>query len=295
MNRLLKSQFNTLKIGTASDWPAATEETPIHVEAANPDNRITKAAARDLVGRVAYLLRRKYGIGASTSGQDVVLSTSSGNPFIPILFYSIVAAGGVYSGASTAFTVGELERQVRDADARLLLCSPEFKARTLEAAKRCGIPIDRVLVIDSKKPRNWKLISAADGTYVLDLHGPMLDWKKISTQKELEEMTACLLYSSGTAGLPKGVRISHWNLIAANVCGMKISEEFRAQRRKEGKPFVFSTIAHLPTAHIGGITWSSLNPFYLGGTAYWVEKYEFDSFIEYHRRYRLTAQWVGRT
>ena len=67
--------------------------------------------------RIGYTLRHKYGIGATTAGQDVILSTSSGNPLCPVLFYSTICAGGVYSGASTAFTVGELVRQVKDADA----------------------------------------------------------------------------------------------------------------------------------------------------------------------------------
>ena len=43
-------------------------------------------------------------------------------------------------------------------------------------------------------------------------------------------------------------------------------------------------------AHIAGIAWYSLNPFYMGGTTYWMQKYDFDSFIEYHRKYRPTCQ-----
>ena len=238
-------------------------------------------------------MRNRYGIGATRAGVDAVVATSSGNVFIPILFYAIVAAGGVYSGASTAFTVGELVRQVRDADAKLLLCSPECEEHTIDAARQCGISLERVLVIDAKRPKDWGLISAMDGRNVLTLahDAPMLEWRRITNSEELKRTTTCLLYSSGTTGLPKGVRISQLNLVACNVCGMQIARKFLARRQQEGNPFSFSTIAHLPMAHIGGISWSSMNPFYLGGTAYWVEKYEFDSFIEYHRRYRLTVQW----
>lgn len=263
------------------------------MEAANPNNSITKAEARNVVRRTSHVLRNRYGIGASGAGLDSVVVTSSGNPFIPVLFYSIVASGGVYSGASSAFTVSELVRQVKDAGAKLLLCSAEFEERTVEAARHCAIPLDRVLVIGAKNtPKDWKLTSIVDRSNVLDLrNGPMLDWKRIMNKEELEDTTTSLLYSSGTTGLPKGVRISHWNLIACNVCLTQLTKKFRAQRESEGTPFVFSTIAHLPMAHIGGISWSSLNPFYMGGTAYWVEKYEFDSFVEYHRRYRLTCQW----
>lgn len=279
-----------------SEWCAANEETVIHAEAANPSNSITKSQARETVKRIAHVLRRKFDIGKGNgAGKDVVLSVASGSPFIPVLFYSIVAAAGVYSGASGAFTVSELARQMQDANAKLLLCSPEYEELTVAAAKKSNIPLPRILIIDAKTPGDWKLLPiTGDRTRnVLDLqHGPQLEWKRITTQHELEQTTTCLMYSSGTTGLPKGVLISHRNLVACNVCGMHITKSFLAQREREGRPFEFRTIAHLPMAHIGGISWSSLNPFYLGGTAYWVDKYDFDAFIEYHRRYKLTTQWT---
>lgn len=184
-------------------------------------------------------------------------------------------------------------RQVQDADAKLLLCSPEYEEHTIRAAKECGIPLDRILIVDASRPHDWKLLSLVDRSNMLDFHnGPTFNWKKMTNQTELETTTACLLYSSGTTGLPKGVRISNWNLVAACVCGMHLATNLRTRLKRESKPFEFSMIAHLPTAHIGGITWSSLCPTYLGGTAYWIKSYEFDSFIEYHRRYRLTALWT---
>ena len=165
----------------------------------------------------------------------------------------------MYSGASTAFTVNELARQVKDADAKLLLCSSEFEEGTIQVAKQCGISLDRILVIDARQPKDWKLVSIADRSNVLDHNGPMLQWKRIADKRELKETTACLLYSSGTTGLPKGVEISHWNLIAVNVCWMPLAHNFINKRKSENDPFVFSTIAHLPMAHIGGISWVSVH------------------------------------
>lgn len=160
----------------------------------------------------------------------------------------------------------------------------------MEAAKQCGIPLDRVLLIDSRTPKRWKLLRVADRTDVLDPDGPMLEWHRMASQKEMHETTGCLLYSSGTTGLPKGVRISHLNLIACNPVCMQVGVKYKERCKREGKPFVFTTIAHLPMAHVAGIAWYSLNPFYMGGTTYWMQKYDFDSFIEYQRRYRPTVQ-----
>ena len=53
-----------------------------------------------MVRRTAHTLRQKFGIGESAIGQDVVVCTSSGSPFLPVLFYSTICAGGIFSGAS---------------------------------------------------------------------------------------------------------------------------------------------------------------------------------------------------
>lgn len=173
------------------------------------------------------------------------------------------------------------------------MCSSEYVDKSVEAAKQCGIPLDRVLVIDGSIPKQWKLYSALDQSIVYQQgrNQPQIDWPRLTIQHDLEQITICLLYSSGTTGLPKGVLLSHWNLIADNICTMSVANKHRARCKAEGRDFFFSTIAHLPMAHIAGIDMYSTNPFYMGGTTYWMKNFDFDSFIEYHRRYRPSFQF----
>ncbi|KAF7190062.1 putative acyl-coenzyme A synthetase [Pseudocercospora fuligena] len=275
-----------------SPWGQAEESCKIHVDAESPENYITKAEARHLVKQVAYVLREDFGVGASGAGKDVVLTMMSGSPFAPIVFYGIVAAGGIFCGASMESQSGELIRQAQDGASRLLVGSPECQEKLLSVAKECGISTERVLVMDASS-RKWRLTAMSNGQCRLArAGGKQLDWPRITDQALLEETTTCLLFSSGTTGLPKGVRVSHYGLVANNVCTMDPAVRYKEKCRREGRSFSFDTIAHLPMANIAGISLYSTNPFYMGGTTYWMRKYVFEDFIKYHRRYRPAYQFT---
>lgn len=79
-----------------------------------------------------------------------------------------------------------------------------------------------------------------------------LPWKKITDLNELENSLVTLIYSSGTTGLPKGVKLSHRNLVAEAVIP---GDMFKAWLGSDSGPknFEYRTLAHLPTAHIAGI------------------------------------------
>src|SRR2546421_363643 len=68
---------------------------------------------------------------------------------LPVLFYAVICAGGVYSAASANATVPELARQVHQGGANVIVCSEDARDVATGAAKECGIPLDSVLVLES--------------------------------------------------------------------------------------------------------------------------------------------------
>ncbi|KAF2840276.1 acetyl-CoA synthetase-like protein [Patellaria atrata CBS 101060] len=265
-----------------SDKSDAREDSILHADAANPHNCITKAQARELTKQTAFTLRNSFGIGTFGPNKDVVSAICTGHYLSPILFWGTVAAGGVYSAASTASTPSELARLIRLGESKLLVCTPDTKDVAVAAAKECQFPMDRLVVIDSMS--EWRLTSIVSGINSL-LDGKM-EWTRITDKLELENSLVCLIYSSGTTGLPKGVKISHLNFVAE--CCI-IVDEYKEYNRKYNPNYKYRTVAHLPTAHIAGIQGYFINPFYYGGTVYWMPKFDFLKFLEYCKKFKVTS------
>lgn len=114
------------------------------------------------------------------------------------MFFGVAAAGGVFSSVSSSATVPELARLIKSAPSDLLVCSPETQDVAIQAAKACGISEERVLVVDAA---NVALREVTSGRSVLGKE--MMEWKRLSKEKA-DNVPVCLIYSSGTTGLPKG-------------------------------------------------------------------------------------------
>lgn len=126
-----------------------------------------------------------------------------------MLFHAIVAAGGVFSSASTAFTTRELVRTARTGNVKMLACTADYLDKTVATAKECGIPLSKVFVLDYSTPKQWRLNAVEGGRSFPDDADPMLGWARLKGTTSLQDTTICLLYSAGTNGILKGVLLSH--------------------------------------------------------------------------------------
>ncbi|GES63782.1 acetyl-CoA synthetase-like protein [Aspergillus terreus] len=274
-----------------SPLPRSDESTVMHAEAADPSNAITKAQARQYTRQIAYVLRHHFGVGSNGAGKDVVLGVSPGQILFPTVFYGVIAAGGVWSAASYTATPAELERQIRQGNSRLVITGAGCQDIAVKAAQAAGVPMDRVLILKSMGHERVLENYSTGQNYLANLkETDVLDWERITDPEALKNSLICLLYSSGTTGVPKGVNISHLNVVAEALIPYFMDQEHTARKKEEDPNYEnpYRTLAHLPTAHIAGCQGYFINPGVVGGTVYWMERFDFEKFLEYCKKLEIT-------
>lgn len=254
---------------------------------------------------MAHFLREHYEIGkAGSTERDVVLTVSSGQSRLCCLFFGVVAAGGIYAAASPSAPPAALARLAREAGpARLLVCSRDTRGAAVSAAEQAGIPLSRVLVLTSYPGLS---LQSADGAVKCDFtaRGNVLKWTTVTDPEVLARTPACLIYSSGTTtGSPKGVLLSHANMVAEAFLPSSINRRAWASTPQpldatDGAPPLgpgYRTLAHLPPAHISGVQGYFINPLLDAGIVYWMPApktgggFDMAAFLRYNESLRITS------
>ncbi len=163
---------------------------------------------------------------------DVVALHAPNTPAFAAAFHGIVRAGGVVTPINAVYTADEIDFQLRDSGAKLLLTVSPLLVNAGPGAEKAGFATTQVIVLDG-----------ADGYAslkdLLSTGSPAPD-VTIDPAKDL----ATLPYSSGTTCKPKGVMLTHRNLVANVV---------------QSNPYIELlpedvVIAFLPFTHIYGLT-----------------------------------------
>ena len=149
-------------------------------------------------------------------------------PEYAVVFHGVAVAGAAVTTINPTYGPQEVMHQLKDAGATMLFTVPMFAATALQAIE--GTAVTEVIIIGDAVPGT---------TAMREVFGDPIEQVPVDTATH----TVVLPYSSGTTGLPKGVMLSHRNLVA------NIEQCIHAIRYQENEV----ALAALPFFHIYGM------------------------------------------
>jgi acyl-CoA synthetase (AMP-forming)/AMP-acid ligase II len=126
----------------------------------------------------------------------VLALLSPNSPEYGVAFHGTVLSGGTVTTINPVYNTDEIAYQLDDAGARFMVTASAAVEQARSAAERSGFEELFVIGEDS-----WSELLAAD---------PLTEPPAIDPAEDV----AALPYSSGTTGHPKGVMLTHRNLVA---------------------------------------------------------------------------------
>ena len=233
------------------------------------DARMSFRELRDQVTAAAGALAAR-GIAP---GQVVALHAPNG-PGFGIAFHGVLRAGAAVTTMPVLATAEDIAKQLKASGAVALIADPAVGANALAGAETAGLAPERVILLheseldDGRHPVLSALI--AEGAPAPEL--------------TLDPAThvAALPYSSGTTGRPKGVRLSHRNLVA-NLAQV----EDHLVRRDD------VVMAVLPFFHIYGMTLLLNLSLRRRSALVTMPRFDLAAFLEAHARYQVTWTFIA--
>ncbi|PSN66130.1 acetyl-CoA synthetase-like protein [Corynespora cassiicola Philippines] len=264
--------------------------TPAFLSAREPENHfLSTTDFRFYSQRLASGLKR-----SGLQPGDRVLLFSGNTLFFPTVVLGVIMAGGVFTGANPTYVARELAYQLKDSEAKFLICAEGSLETGLAAAKEVGLPASQMFIFDDGtatfegrqvekdtpggKIRHWTSLWDTPEA------ARAFEWEDLRSAEELSRVI-CLNYSSGTTGVAKGVMITHANYVANCCQQIHLSSLQRgyAEKLKRMKHLCF-----LPMYHAMAQATFCVNAIKQRVPVYLMPKFDFLEMLQNVQKYRIT-------
>ena len=199
--------------------------------------------------------------------------------FAPIVF-GVFFAGGIVSPANPAYSVDELSFQLTNSGSKAIVTTADFLPTAIKAARGSNIPEDRIILLGSKRDpshrvKHWTNIRKTSGA---------VRYRRRKANPDVD--LAFLVYSSGTTGLPKGVMLSHRNIIADVLMVQGAVGKWYASGEDR-------LLAVLPFYHIYGLTGLALQSLHRGIEMVVMPAFNLEVFLKAIQHHKITFVYVA--
>lgn len=220
---------------------------------------ITYAQLAEKVGRVAASLHAR-----GFKRGEVFAIFSPNIPEYALALYGVATLGGIITPINPLYTANEVAHQLKDAGAAYLLTVPALIDKAREAAEEAGI--EEIYVVGEAE-------GATPFASLLEGAGAIPE----VTINPREDIFA-LPYSSGTTGLPKGVMLTHYNLVS-NLCQQEVIHPIQETD---------TLLCILPLFHIYGMAVILNMGLYRGATIVTMQRFDLERVLKVMQDYGVS-------
>ena len=201
---------------------------------------------------------------------DVLAIMAPNVPEYAVVFHATAWAGGTVTTVNPTYTAKEVKHQLNDSGAKLLVTVGLFLEVAKEAAE--GTAVEQIYTIDPppEGALGIQQITALMGE-------PLTEQAPVS-----HDDVVALPYSSGTTGLSKGVKLSHYNLVA------NLLQTQAALPIERGE----TVLSFLPFFHIYGMQVLMNGALFQGGKVVTMPRFDLEQFLSLCQEHKIRRGFV---